>query len=117
MLYFIFKKNKMEISSNISVLYDILKKISEKNNKQNIDLQKFIIEVNQLETPHTSILFQLMIYDNYINNRIDFENITSKCIYDFINNEGSKGVKLNIDNIPKYMQLMIELYIEIIKSK
>lgn len=107
----------MEINSNISILYDILKKISDKNNQQNIDIQKFIIEVNQLEIPHTSIIFQLMIYDNYINNNIDFENITSKCIYDFVNNEGSKGVKINIENIPKYMQSIIFLYIEIIKSK
>lgn len=104
------------MDSSVSILYDLLKNISTQSG-DDTEIQKFIIDINQLESPHTSIVFQLMIYDNYVNNNFDFENITSKCVYDFVNNEGSKGIKINVENIPKYMMKMIQLYIDITKSK
>jgi len=103
------------MDSSISFLYNLLKNIS--SNYDNFDKQQFVIDVNQLELPHTKIIFQLMVYDNYINDRIDLENITEKSIFNFITNDGSKGVKFNLENIPIYLQKIIQLYIDIIKSK
>ena len=104
------------MDSSISLIYNTLKKIVETENKE-YDKQQFLIDINQLESPHTKIIFQLMIYDNYINERIDLENITEKSVFNFINNVGSKGIKFNISNIPNYVLNMIQLYIDIIKSK
>lgn len=105
------------MDSSISFLYNLLKNITFNNINDNIDKHQFIIDVNQLESPHTKIIFQLMIYDNYINDRIDLENITEKSIFNFVSNDGSKGVKFNIENIPVYLLKIIQLYIDISKSK
>lgn len=104
------------MDSSISIIYNTLKQIVENENSE-FDKQQFLIDINQLESPHTKIVFQIMIYDNFINERMDLENITEKSIFNFTNNEGSKGIKFNITNIPIYVLKIIQLYMDIIKSK
>lgn len=102
-------------NTSIKILYETLNKISE-NDKSNIEIKKVIIDVNQLDYEYSSIIFQIILYDSYIKGNMKIENIQSKDIYDFIQNEGSKGVKFNIDILPINLIKMINIFISIIKS-
>jgi len=103
-------------NQSVKILYETLNKIASSEN-DNIEIKKFIIDINQLDSEYASVIFQLIIYDCYIKDKINIENIQSKDLYDFVQNDGSKGVKFNIDNIPLQLIKMINIFISIIKSK
>jgi len=102
-------------NSLIKILYDTLSKIAESDNS-NIEIKKFIIDINQLDHSYSSVIFQLIIYDSFIKGNLNIENIQSKDIYDFTQNEGSKGVKFNVDNLPINLVKIINIFLSIVKS-
>lgn len=102
-------------NSSIKILYDTLSKIAETDNS-NIEIKKFIIDINQLDHIYSSVIFQLILYDSYFKGNLNIENIQSKDIYDFTQNEGSKGVKFNVDNLPINLVRIIHIFISIVKT-